>query len=568
MVLLFLTAAALGIVMPASLGRVVDAVTRDAGFWVTGGWVVAAGAGAIAAAVVALWAARILTALVQSVLASLREDVFASAMRLPVSAVDDAESADLLSRVTGDVDAVAEAGGNVVPTLLSAVFAVVVSVVALTAIDPWLGLAGLMCVPFYVIGTRAFLRRSRVVFREVRVREAARSQAVIEAVEAVPTLTALNEQNHALDRVQRRALASIDVQIDGVRLRNRLYLFINGGELVGLSALLATGFMLESVGTITVGAVTTAALVFHRLFDPIGQLIFALDDIQRASIGLARLVGVINLAASSSSSASSVERSPRVSGAAIDLVDVAFRYPTTGRGLDSVTLRVDAGTTVALVGGSGSGKSTLARVIAGHHPPHAGTVRLESPSLPYYISQELHQFRGTLTDNMRLAVPEASDAQIRHALAAVGADWALEVHEAEQVDTGTAEVRRWDEGRIQQLALARALLADPAVVILDEATADVGLHQRDAVDEAIVALRQGRTVVLIVHKLQQAVTADRIVVMADGQTVQQGTHDQLLSSEGPYRRFWLAQGFAARLQHPSSQNPTSQNHLREQIQEP
>lgn len=546
-------AAALGIVMPASLGRVVDAVTSNAGLTVIAAWVAAAGAGAIVAAIVALWAARILTALVQDVLASLREDVFASAMRLPVASIDDGESADLLSRVTGDVDAVAEAGGNVVPTLLSAAFAVLVSVAALAALDPWLGLAGLMCVPFYVIGTRAFLRRSRVVFREVRAREAARSQAVIEAVDAVPTLTALNEQQHALDRVRSRALASIDVQIEGVRLRNRLFLFINAGELVGLSALLATGFALESAGAISLGAVTTAALVFHRLFNPIGQLIFALDDIQRASIGLARLVGVIDLAPSQTSP----EQTARVAGATIELADVAFRYPTTGRGIHGVTLRVDAGATVALVGGSGSGKSTLARVMAGHHPPQSGRVRVEPAVTPYYISQELHQFRGTLAANMRLAAPEASDDDIIDALVAVGADWALDLHDQERANVSRAGAERWDEGRIQQLALARALLADPAVVILDEATADVGVHQRGAVDRAIVALREGRTVVLIVHKLQQAVTADRIVVMADGQSVQQGAHDQLVCVDGPYRRFWLAQGSA----------PVPYNHALEEIQE-
>lgn len=125
---LFLAASALGIVMPACLGRIVDAVSSDAGFATIAGWVVGAGAGAIGAAIVMLWAVRVLTGLVQDMLASLREDVFASAMRLPVSAVDDGESADLLSRITGDVDAVAEAGGNVAPTLLSAAFAIVVSV--------------------------------------------------------------------------------------------------------------------------------------------------------------------------------------------------------------------------------------------------------------------------------------------------------------------------------------------------------------------------------------------------------------------------------------------------------
>ncbi|WP_338371839.1 ABC transporter transmembrane domain-containing protein, partial [Enterococcus faecium] len=204
---LFLAASALGIVMPACLGRIVDAVSSDAGFASIAGWVVGAGLGAIGAAVVMLWAVRVLTGLVQDMLAALREDVFASAMSLPVSTVDDGESADLLSRVTGAVDAVAEAGGNVAPTLLSAAFAIAMSVVALTALDPRLALAGLASAPFYVLGTRAFLRRSRVVFREVRVREAARSQAVLDAVEGIETLTAFNEQEPALERVRERAEA-------------------------------------------------------------------------------------------------------------------------------------------------------------------------------------------------------------------------------------------------------------------------------------------------------------------------------------------------------------------------
>ncbi|MGG7509948.1 ABC transporter ATP-binding protein [Plantibacter sp. YIM 135249] len=560
---LFLLASGLGLVMPACLGRIVDAVASDAGFPTIAGWVAGAGVGAIAAAGVTLWGMRVLTALVQDTLASLREDVFASAMRLPVSTVDDGESADLLSRVTGDVDAVAEAGGNVVPTLLSAAFAIAVSLVALTALDPWLAVAGIASVPFYVLGTRAFLRRSRVVFREVRAREAARSQAVIEAVEGMETLTALNEQSHALELVRSRAEDSIRVQIEGVRLRNRLFRWINGGEAVGLAALLATGFVLHLNGAITIGMVTTAALVFHRLFDPIGQLIFGLDDIQRAVIGLARLVGVIRLAPADTTAAAAgvgvgsvtpeadadAEAAPRTAPArvrtGISLRGVGFHYPTTGRGVSGVTLRVDPGTTAALVGTSGSGKSTLARVIAGHHPPTSGELSLDDPgTTPYYISQELHHFRGSVVDNMRLAVPDASHDEIDAALRAVGADWAVTSMRStdgaarESADRSGVPL---DEGRIQQLAVARALLADPAVVILDEATADVGLQHRDVVEEAITRLRHDRTAVLIAHRLQQAATADQIVVFADGEATQQGTHEQLIAAEGPYRSFWLAQ---------------------------
>lgn len=542
---LFLLAAGLGLVMPACLGRIVDAVSSDAGLPTIAGWIGGTALGAIGAVGATLWGTRVLTALVQDLLASLREDVFASAMRLPVSTVDDGESADLLSRVTGDVDAVAEAGGNVVPTLLSATFAIAVSLIALTALDPWLALAGIACVPFYVLGTRTFLRRSRVVFREVRLREAARSQAVIEAVEGMETLTALNEQEQALERVRSRAEDSIRSQIEGVRLRNRLFRWINGGEAVGLVALLATGFVLHADGAITVGMVTTAALVFHRLFDPIGQLIFGLDDIQRATIGLARLIGVIRLAPEASAVrteapglAEAAPDAPSRAVTGLSLHEVGFSYPTTGRGVSGVSLRLEPGTTTAFVGTSGSGKSTLARVIAGHHAPTDGTVRFDDPeTIPYYISQELHHFRGCIAGNLRLVAPQASDAELEAVLRAVGADWAVSM----LAEAGGEIDPPLDEGRIQQLAVARGLLADPAVVILDEATADVGLQHRDAVEGAITRLRAGRTAVVIAHRLQQASTADHIVVFADGRATQEGTHEDLVVADGPYRRFWRAQ---------------------------
>ncbi|WP_082808051.1 ABC transporter ATP-binding protein [Microbacterium hominis] len=553
-VALLIVAAGLGLVTPACLGRIVDAVISGAGPAAVAAWVLAAGVGALAAVGCSLWGMRQLAALVQDVLARLREDVFASAMRLPVAIIDDGESADLISRVTGDVDAVAEAGGNVVPTLLSAVFAIAVSLVALAALDPWLALAGLACVPCYVVGTRRFLRRSRVVFREVRAREAARSQAVLEAVEGGETLAALNEQDEALALVQERAESSIAAQIDGVRLRNRLFRWINGGEAIGLVCILATGFALHADGALTVGTVTTAALVFHRLFDPIGQLILGLDEIQRATVGLARLVGVIELAretretreareAQETASAVSTARPARAPRAhvGVSVEAVSFHYATTRRGLRDVTLRVEPGTTTALVGASGSGKSTLARLIAGHYPPSAGRVRLDDPTVqPYYISQELHHFRGGIADNLRWAAPEATRHEMDAALRAVGAAWALVPGDGVDDDRAGGGPRL-DEGRIQQLAIARALLADPAVVILDEATADVGLQHRPAVEAAIERLRVDRTIILIAHRLHQAATADRIVVFASGEVQQCGTHDELNAVDGPYRRLWRAQ---------------------------
>ncbi|MDQ1082773.1 MULTISPECIES: ABC transporter ATP-binding protein [Microbacterium] len=540
---LYLAASGLALILPASLGWIVDAVSTGSGMPTIGGVVALAGLSAIAAALVLSFAARVLVGLVQDVLAGLREDVFASAMRLPVSTVDDGETADLVSRVTGDVEAVAEAGGNVAPTLLSAAFAIATSVIALAVIDPRLALAGLAAAPFYVVGTQAFLRRSRVVFRDVRAREAARSQAVLETVEGIETLTAFGEQEQALERVRARAHSAIEVQVEGVRVSNRLFRWINGGELIGLSAILIAGFLLQSAGAVTVGMVTTAALVFHRLFGPVGQVIFGLDEIQRATVGLARLVGVIDLAppASPLLPPTASAETP----AAIEVRGVTFLHPTTGRGITDVTLRVAPGTTTALVGSSGSGKSTLARVVAGHYPPTVGSVHLSPGTVrPYYLSQELHHFRGTIGDNLRLVAPGARDADLVAALRSAGAEWAVDALEAETGPHGDPSVSAavpLDEGRIQQLAIARALLADPVVVILDEATAEIGGHHRDAVESALTALCRGRTALLIAHRLPQAATARQIVVFADGRATQRGTHAALLATEGPYRRAWEIQ---------------------------
>ncbi|WP_029988368.1 ABC transporter ATP-binding protein [Leucobacter sp. PH1c] len=544
---LLLLANVLGLVLPLALGRIVDAVVRDAGPAAIGAWVLGAAAGAIAAALVGLWGTRVLVGLVQETLAALREEVFASAMSLPVAEIDDGESADLISRVTGDVEAVAEAGGDLMPTLLSALFAIAVSLVSLAAIDVRLALAGLASLPCYAIGTRIFLRRSRVVFREVREREAARSQAVLEAVEGRETLTALGEEGHAIERVAERARASIRTQIVGARLRNRLFFAINGGEAIGMVALLATGFALSGAGAVSVGMVTAAALVFHRLFGPIGQLIFGLDDIQRATIGLARLVGVIEAAQTDGAAAQADTAAEPAStaaepagtadtSAAVALDAVTFHYPRTGRGVDAVTLRIAAGTTAAFVGASGSGKSTLAKLIAGQYAPDSG--RLRTAAEPYTISQELHQFRGGIAANLTLAAPDADPEQLRAALAAVGADWALAALDRE--DAG-ADAESWDEGRIQQLAIARALLADPAIVILDEPTAEVGLQARPAVDAAIARVRRGRTAVLIAHQLGPVVSAEQIVVFAEGRAVQRGAHEELVRAPGPYRELWAAQ---------------------------
>ncbi|MFD8064370.1 ABC transporter transmembrane domain-containing protein, partial [Streptomyces cyaneofuscatus] len=287
------TAAALA--TPPLLGGIVDAVAEGSGQ----GQVTALGLALVAAtavgAVLAYAGGRMLVALVQEVLAGLREDVFETAVHLPVNTLESTGSSDVVSRVTRDVEAVSEAASDVLPEVTHASFTIGLSLVGLAVLDLRLALAGLVCLPVHVYATRQFLRRSHRVYGDIRRLESARGQVVIEAVRGAESIVAYRTQAHHLDDLAERSVHAIERQRDGVKLRNRFTGLLNAAEFLGLAAVLVTGFALFGSGAVTLGAATAAALYFHRLFGPVGALLGSLDDIQRATVGLSRLVGITDL---------------------------------------------------------------------------------------------------------------------------------------------------------------------------------------------------------------------------------------------------------------------------------
>ncbi|MDN6511153.1 MAG: ABC transporter ATP-binding protein/permease, partial [Corynebacterium sp.] len=229
--------------------------------------------------------------------------------------------------------------------------------------------------------------------------------------------------------------------------------------------------------------------------------------------------------------------------------DVHFRYggdqrsgTVSGTGLAGITLSVPDGARVVLVGASGSGKSTLARVISGELRPdqgrmsvggvdaHRATTASGRPAA-VLVTQEVHQFTGTVADNLRLASPTATDAELTEALTAVGVN----------TDAPLTSADTLDEATVQQLALARVLLADPPVVVLDEATAHAGTGEgAGRLDAAVDTVAAGRTAIIVAHHLSQAQTADLVVVLEDGRVVESGTHTDLVERGGRYSRLWEA----------------------------
>lgn len=543
--LTFLVAGLAGLVGPWQLGRIVDVVEsggdgRDitnAALWILGAAVVGGLATALSISLLARTA--------EPALADLRETVVDRALDLEAREVEESGSGDLLSRVGDDVRLVTESFTEVVPLLVNSVVAVVFTSVGLFAIDWRLGLAGLGAAPFYVLGLRWYLPRSGPYYRREREANAVRAEALLTGVHASRTLRAYGIADAHQERTAAASWTSAQISIDVYRLLTRFWARNNRAELVGLLLLLGTGWFLVRDDAVTVGAVTAAALLFHRLFNPIGALIALFDEAQSVGASLVRLAGVALLPPPVP-----VHGAVAPADARLEVRGLHHEYVAGRPAVDSVDLDVPPGHRVAVVGASGAGKTTLGAAIAGRVVPTRGEVslggvplaRVDADGRPAVaiVSQEVHVFAGTVRDNLTLAAPDATDDRLTEVLREVGA-WNAVQALPDGLDTAVGDgALTLTPALAQQLALARVLLADPLVVVLDEATAEAGSAGARELERAAVAATAGRTSLTIAHRLTQAVTADEVVVMDGGRVVERGTHDELVAAGGRYATLWAA----------------------------
>jgi len=480
----------------------------------------------------------------QAVLLDLRGRMFTKAQALSLSFHEKYTSGRVISRMTSDLDALGDLAAEGLEGLISGVLSVIAISVTLLVLDLELGLIALAAFVPILLATRWFQHRSRRIYRRTR---SAIASVIVQFTETMNGLRAVlafrrEERNRAIfssfndenARANGDGLVALAIYTPAVRLFGNL----------SLVATMIVGAIQVIDGGLAIGVLAAFLLYVRRMYDPLDELAMFYNTYQSAAAALEKISGLLQEEPAVPEPVTPVPLPDHISGG-VRFEGVTFSYTPSVPVLPVLDLQIPAGQTVAVVGATGAGKSTMAKLLARFYDPTAGRVLLDGTDVStvgsadlrrgvVMVTQESFLFSGTVADNIALGRPGASRADIERAADAIGAGTFIRAL-PEGFDTDVRKRGgRLSAGQRQLVGFARAFLADPAVLILDEATASLDIPAERAVQQALRTVLRGRTAVIIAHRLSTVAIADRVLVMEHGAIVEDGAPADLIGGTGAY----------------------------------
>ncbi len=481
-------------------------------------------------------------------LKDLRLRLFEHLQKMSMPFYDREKAGVVVSRMTSDIDSLSELVQMGLLMFVSNGLLLVVSVLVLGAVSVKLLLLCLLALPPVIIASRKFQRDSNIAYLDVRDGIGATLSQLQEGISGVRVVQAFAREDVESSRFERRNRRLYDAHMKSVKISAWYLPIIEIAGLGTTAAAVGVGGWWVHQGDLTIGTVTFFVLTLANLFEPIQQLSQLFNMVQSAGAGLKKVYELLDTDVDVPERQGAVDLPAR---GAIEVRDVSFSYLDGTEVLAGVTLTIAAGERIALVGPTGAGKSTLAKLIARFYDPTAGSISVGGVDLRDVTSSSLRRtmavvpqegflFNGTLLDNIRLARPDASDDEVALAMASIG----ILDRFADLPDGLHTEVRergsRFSAGEKQLVSLGRAALAAPEILVLDEATSSLDPGTEAVVEQAMERLAEGRTTIVIAHRLTTAARADRVAVVAGGRLVEVGTHDELIARDGAYAALFAA----------------------------
>ncbi|MEU3991386.1 ABC transporter ATP-binding protein [Streptomyces platensis] len=538
-----------GLLLPVLIRQGIDEGVRRGAL--IGVWTAAAIALVV---VLAQWAAQIggnrMTGRIgERILYALRLKIFAQLQRLGLDYYERELTGKIMTRMTTDVDALSTFLQTGLVTALVSMLTFFGIFIALLAIDLQLALVVFATLPPLIIGTYFFRKQSVKAYELARERISVVNGDLQESVAGLRIVQAFRREGQGAERFAARSDAYRQARVRGQFLISVYFPFVQLLSSVAAALVLIVGAGRVGSETLTAGALVAYLLYIDLFFAPVQQLSQVFDGYQQASVSLGRIQELLR----EPTTTPAVER-PRAVPAlrgAITFDDVHFHYGGDGEepALAGIALTIPAGQTVAFVGETGAGKSTLVKLVARYYDPSSGAVRVDGTDLRELdltgyrrrlgvVPQESYLFAGTVRDAIAYGRPDATDAEVEAAARAVGAHAMIATLDGGYLHEVAERGRNLSAGQRQLLALARAELVDPDVLLLDEATASLDLATEAVVNQATDRLVGRRTTLVVAHRLTTAARADRVVVLDQGRIVEDGSHGQLLAHDGRYAELW------------------------------